>query len=430
MPTIPKKVDFNATTEQMLNAIRNSASAGYQERVPIATQENIRETGSAITALEADANEFLNALVNRIVRVIISSKMYQNPLRMFKKGMLEYGETIEEIFVNIAKAHEFDPAVAEKEVFKREIPDVNAVFHKMNLQNFYKVTISHEQLKLAFLNATGLQDLVGRIVDSLYSGANYDEFIIMKQLLVQEAQNGNMYAVNIPSVNANNAKGIVSKIKSVSNQLEFMNSKYNAYGVMTYTPKEEQYLIIDADFDATIDVEVLASAFNMDKASFTGHKVLIDNFAELTGVVACLVDGDWFMVFDNLNHFTDQRNGEGLYYNYWYHVWKTFSTSPFHNAVLFTTETVGITSITITPNTANVGLGTSLALNADVTTAGYAPKNVMWSIKGNDNKPLNSTITASGVLNVGGSEENTEITVTATSIYDPTKKAEAIITIV
>ena len=114
---------------------------------------------------EATQNEFLSALVNRIGRVIITSKSYTNPLRVFKKGILEYGETIEEIFVNIAKAKQFDPSVAEEEVFKREIPDVNAVFHKMNLQNFYKVTVSNEQLRQAFLSSQGINDLIGYIVD-------------------------------------------------------------------------------------------------------------------------------------------------------------------------------------------------------------------------------------------------------------------------
>ena len=131
MPTIPKSKALNACSVQILNAIRANASSTYQERIPVATRENIREVGNAMMRYQAVQNEFIDALVNRIARVIITSKSYENPLRMFKKGMLEYGETIEEVFVNIAKAHQFDPVVAETEVFKREIPDVNAVFHRL-----------------------------------------------------------------------------------------------------------------------------------------------------------------------------------------------------------------------------------------------------------------------------------------------------------
>jgi hypothetical protein len=139
MATKPTIKTVNASAMDILNVIRANASSTYQERIPEATQDNIREIGNAMLTYESTQNEFLNALVNRIARVIITSKSYQNPLRMFKKGVLEFGETIEEIFVNIARAHQFDPAVAEKEVFKREIPDVNAVFHKMNYQTFTKL---------------------------------------------------------------------------------------------------------------------------------------------------------------------------------------------------------------------------------------------------------------------------------------------------
>lgn len=220
------------------------------------------------------------------------------------------------------KQSSLTPSVAEEEVFKREIPDVNAVFHKMNLQNFYKVTVSNEQLRQAFLSSQGINDLIGYIVDSLYTGAEFDEYITMKQLIVDAANNGEMYAVNIPAVSSDNTKTIVSTIKSVSNQLEFMSSTYNSMGVLTHTRKNRQVLIIDAALDAAIDVDVLAYAFNMDKAEFMGRRVLVDNFGELTGVVAALVDEDWFMVYDNFIGFTENYNGQGLYWNYFYHVWK------------------------------------------------------------------------------------------------------------
>ena len=130
-----------------------------------------------------------------------------------------------------------------------------------------------------------------------------------------------MYAVNIPAVSSDNTKTIVSTIKGVSNQLEFMSSTYNSMGVLTHTRKNRQVLIIDAALDAAIDVDVLAYAFNMDKAEFMGRRVLVDNFGELTGVVAALVDEDWFMVYDNFIGFTENYNGQGLYWNYFYHVW-------------------------------------------------------------------------------------------------------------
>lgn len=428
MPIMPKTgVSLAANGVDILNAIRSNASSLYQDRVPESTQENIKETGSAIMAYETTQNEFLSALVNRIARVIITSKSYENPLRMFKKGIMEFGESIEEIFVRIAEAHPFDPVTAEKEVFKREIPNVDAVFHRVNLKNFYKATISNEMLRQAFLSWNGITDLIARIVDSLYSGSEFDEFLCMKQLVAEAATKGKMFSVNIPAITADNAKSIVSTIKAISNKMEFMSPSYNAMGVLNYSKKEDQIFLIDAAFDAVIDVEVLASAFNMDKAEFMGQRVLVDNFNELTGVVAAIVDRDWFMVFDQQLNFTENYNGQGLYWNYFYHVWKIMSTSPFSNAVLFTTESVGVTSVAVTPATATVTKGQNLSLTANVVTTGYAPKGVIWEVSGTE--APTSTIDYKGVLTVASDEPNTTLTVTATSMYDSTKTATSTITV-
>lgn len=426
MPTIPKQQTLSANTPDILNAIRASASSTYQERVPQATRDNIAKVGEAIMYYESTQNEFLSALVNRIGRVIITSKMYNNPLRMFKKGMMSFGETVEEVFVNIARAQQFDPAVAEKEVFKREIPDVEAIFHKMNYQNFYKATIANDQLRQAFLSLDGITDLIARIVDSMYTGANYDEFLIMKQQFAIAARKGQMYPVTIPAATADNAKQIVTTMKAISNQLEFMSSKFNGMGVLTHTAKEDQIFLIDAAFDAVIDVEVLASAFNMDKVQFLGQRVLVDGFGDLTGVVAAIVDRNWFMVFDNLVNFTENYNGQGLYWNYFYHVWKTFSYSTFSNAILFTTEPFTVTGITVSPDTTTVPMGGTAQFTATVAGTGLKPSGVYWSISDN---ATNSNIDYKGLLTVGKDETATTITVTATSIYDGTIAGTATVSV-
>ena len=427
MPVKPSTKSLNANSVQILNCIRDSASATYQERIPVATQNNIRDIGNAMMQFQSTQNEFLNALVNRIARVIITSKSYTNPLAMFKKGIMEYGEQVEEIFVNIAKAHPFDPDVAEENVFKREIPDVDAVFHRMNYQNFYKVTISNEQLRQAFLSAEGVTDLIARIVDTLYSGSEFDEFLIMKQLIADAARAGKMFPINIPAPSAATAKQIVTTIKGISNKLEFMSNQFNYMGVLNFTKKENQILLIDAEFDATIDVEVLASAFNMSKAEFMGQRVLVDNFGDLTGVVAALVDRDWFMVFDNLMSFTENYNGEGLYWNYFYHVWKTFSSSPFSNAILFTTGAVGVTSVSVSPKAAQATPGQNVQLTASVVTTGYAPQDVKWSVSGNAS--AGTTVDCNGLVHIAADESADSITVTATSCYDNGKTDTATITL-
>lgn len=410
MPSRPAKSSLTANSVDILNAIRNSATANYRDYVPAAqpNQESIREIGAVIMQFPALQNEFLSSLINRIGRVMITSKMYDNPWAVFKQGMLEFGETIEEIFVNIAKPFQYDPAVAESKVFAREIPDVRAAFHILNYQKFYKTTIQNEQLRQAFLSWQGITDLIAKIVDAMYTSANYDEFMTMKYLLARHILNGELYATQVATVSEQNMKSIISTVKGVSNNFEFMNTKYNLAGVANHSSKDEQYIIVNSQFDATMDVEVLASAFNMDKANFMGHRVLIDSFGSLDNgrlaelfkddpgytpltdaeilaldaVPAVLIDSKWFMIFDNLYNFTEQYNGEGLYWNYWYHVWKTFSISPFANAAVFVPGAPSITSVSVSPESATVSAGQTVLFSANVVTSNFASKAVDWSLEG------------------------------------------------
>lgn len=452
MAVKPHIVTLTNSSVDILNVIRNNATQNYKDYVPVATPdaESIREIGAIIMDYPALQNEFLSALVNRIGRVLITSKMYENPWAMFKKGILEFGETIEEIFVNIAKPYQFDPAVAESTVFKREIPDVRSAFHIMNYQKYYKATIQNDQLRQAFLSWQGITDLIAKIVDAMYTGANYDEFQTMKYMLAKHIINGQLYPVTIPTVETANMKAIVSTIKGVSNKFEFLSPKYNLAGVQTHTKKADQYLLINSKFDAEMDVEVLASAFNMDKAEFSGHRVLVDSFGDLDierlnvlfaddptyteigesdlqaldAIPAIMVDKDWFMIFDNFYNFTEQYNGEGLYWNYWYHVWKTFSVSPFANNALFIPGTPAVTSVTVSPATANVSAGQRVQLSAVVQTTDFAPQSVVWSVTSGDNVTVNQ----SGAVDIGA-EASGEITITATSVYDNSKSGTATLTV-
>ena len=445
----------------ILNAIRNSASANYRDYVPAAypDQESIKSIGAIIMDYPALKNEFLSALVNRIGRVIITSKMYQNPWSVFKKGILEFGETIEEIFVNIAKPFEYDPAVAETKVFAREIPDVRAAFHILNYQKFYKATIQNEQLRQAFLSWSGISDLIAKIVDSMYTASNYDEFLTMKYMLARHILQGELHPTQVSEVSAANMKGIVSTIKGISNKFEFMSNKYNLAGVQNYSLKENQYIIVNSDFDATMDVEVLASAFNMSKADFMGHRVLIDSFGNLDtdrldelfkndpnyesltsdeitaldAIPAVLVDGDWFMIYDNLIEFTENFNGQGLYWNYFYHAWKTFSISPFANAVVFVPGAPGVTSVTISPDSATVMPGQTLLLSATVVTTNFESQAVDWSVapttEGTDDID-GVTINIYGELSIPADiTAGTSITVTAKSVAKPSVTDTAVITV-
>lgn len=451
MATVPAVKTLSSTSVDILNVIRNNATQNYRDYVPKATAdaEVIREIGAIIMDNPALQNEFLSALVNRIGRVLVTSKMYTNPLSILKKGLLDYGETIEEIFVNIAKPFTFDAKESETSQYKREIPDVKSTFHVMNYQKFYKTTVTTAQLKQAFLSLAGVTDLISKIIESMYTGAAYDEYQVTLYMIARQILNGRMYAHSIATVSTENMKSIVSTVKGVSNEYTFMKDKYNMAGVKTHSSKNDQFILMNSLFDATMDVEVLATAFNMDKAQFMGNRLLIDSFGAidtarlavlfegdatyveisedelkaLDAIPCILIDRDFVMIFDNLYEITEKFNGEGLYWNYWYHTWKTFSVSPFSNATVFVPAIPSVTSITVSPSSATVSVGQSVQLSANVVTANFAPQTVDWT-----SNSEYVTVDNSGKVTVLEGASGS-VTITATSTYNSGVSGTATLTI-
>lgn len=386
---MPKRVaisNLNASTVDILNTIRANATYEYQSLVPtISTSTEIPRVGEVLMGYPALANQFLNALINRIAMVRVKSAVFNNAYRELKKGYLEFGETVEEVFVQIAKAREFSAEKAEARELKRSLPDVRSAFHTMNWRVMYPVTIQDEDLRLAFLSAEGVQDLIARIVDSIYTAAEYDEFLLFKYLLIKAISHGKMYPVAIDG----DMKAAAVAFRGTSNKLGFMSNRYNASGVTTTTPRADQYIFMDSDYNAAFDVEVLAAAFNMEKADFMGRLLLIDDFASfdndrfdqiransdmieevtaaelalMSKVKAVLVDREWFQVYDNANKFTEKYVASGLYWNYFFHVWKTVSSSPFSNAIVFVDSTASTSApATITLTVTEVSKGANAAV--------------------------------------------------------------------
>ena len=358
---MPSKVamnTINASTIDILNTIRANASYAYQSQVPQITAANeIPAVGEKIYGYPALANEFIAALLNQIALVEIRSKNFYNKYQDLKKGKLEYGELVEEVFVNIAKAREFSAEKAEARELKRTLPDVRTAFHAKNWSVQYPVTIQDVELQKAFSSENGVQDMIAKIVDSVYNANEYDEYLLFKYLLIKAIAHGKMYPVAVGAAMTDAAV----KFRGSSNQLTFMDTRFNESGVHTFTDKEDQYIFMDAEFNAAYDVNVLASAFNMDKADFEGRLKLIDSFttfdnerfdairagsdqieevtdaelALMADVKAVLVDREWFQVWDNVTRFTEKYVASGMYWNYFLNVQKTVSSSPFSNAVVF-----------------------------------------------------------------------------------------------
>ena len=344
----------------VLNAIRNALPANYANRIPEATRNNLAQYAQAlkdypvIMALKdypVIMNKWVNVLVNKIGLTVIKNKMWNNKLAEFQRGDLPVGSTIEEIFVDVVKAKTYTEEPASDnlgDVFAVK-PDVKVRFHIVNSQLVYPISISKVNILQAFNNLPAFEDFLSKVFESVYASANLDEYLQTKQLIQFYATNDNInrfFDVEVSAVTDEaTAKALATKIRAYSNKLEFMSNKYNYAGVTTHTPKEDQVLLINTDTEAYMDVNVLAYAFNMEKAdpsAIVSKVVTLDDFGDETDTAtqAILVDRDWFMIYSQLYQMEEQNNALHLYFNRFLHIWKVYSTSEFANAVRFTTTPV------------------------------------------------------------------------------------------
>lgn len=451
----PVQLTKTNTSVNVLNVIRNNASVDYRNYIPVATPdaECIRNIGNIIMDYPALQNEFISALINRIGLVIVTSKLYENPLARFKAGKLELGETVEEVFVNLAKPFIYDAEKAETDQYKRELPDVRSSFHILNSKIFYKTSNSWNDLKQAFLSWDGVSNLITKTIESVYTSANYDEYNVIKYMIARRLLNGQMSytAISDPATDSN-LDDIAADIKAVSNDFTFLKTRYNPAGVYNHSEKGNQVLLVNSTFDAKLDVQVLAYAFNMSKAEVEARKVLFDGFdsidqerlkvlfkeddsfeplnsdelAALANVPAILIDEEFFKIYDSLLQFETKYNGENMYWNHWLHKWNIYSTSPFANACAFIVGSQAVSAISVSPSTATLAPGDTAQFTATVTATAFANKAVTWSV-GKDDP---ATITAGGLVTVDDDAVDADtITVTAKSVTTGTVTGTATITV-
>lgn len=326
----------------VLNNIRNNASQEYKQRIPEATQENIQRIGNALQTYAPLYNEFSTALLCKIGKTMIESKLFKNRLARFKSGTIVDEQDVEEIFVEMAKAEgPFDPQGANPLGRRATIQD-KVVYHRKNRADKYVVSIGDLDFRRVFRSEATLDAYITKKINALFSGANRDEFLLMVNLLAtydgyceyEVARLGNAADGGAEK----NAKDFVKTLrKAVMDVTLDSSTQFNKAGVETWANVEDLVLLVHKDVLAEVDVEVLAKAFNMGKTNIQVEIIPMPHFGSLNDTYGLLVDKDWFRVWDTLSHMEPQRNADGLFTNYFYHVHQIVSCSPFKTAVRFKT---------------------------------------------------------------------------------------------
>ena len=369
---------------ELLSFIINSQPV-LRDNIDLPVQgESIAPIGQVIVNNERYKNAFINA-INVIGLTMIDRNYWEDPWENFtNNGYMSFGDSAREMAVDIAEVFDYNKYATDVDHFlENVVPNVLEYIHPLNYQKFYKTTTSDTQMAMAFYNEGGLVSLIDEIISSLYEGYKYDKYIVNKYMLCRRILDGTVTSVQIANYNTLTARERVAAMKNISNLMTFRNPNYNPAGLRIATPYSKQIAIVNTDFEGSLSTEVLGDQF----VPFTSEEL-----TALSNIPAAIIDDEWFQnktyrldgaaeteaedAFTEGNRTGFKRtsfyNPETMKNNHWLHYWGIKSTSPFKQAVVFTTDTIGVTSVAVSPATATISAGQELKLSATVVTTGFA----------------------------------------------------------
>lgn len=338
----------------------------FQQRIPDPTVSGIKATMDALfqPMNQMYFNQFMDILVNRIGFTYVRQQAYKNPLAVFKGSKLTYGSTIQEIAPKWIKAHSYDDET--ETLLKLHRPEAEVWYHSQNRRDQYPISINVDELRTAFTDEQGLNKLVASIMTTPQNSDEYDEYLIMKQLIAEYEKRWGFYKVKLSAAPHDDATGkeLLTDLQTFGGKLQFPSSVYTGTSIPVFAKPDELVLLVTPETQASLNVNTLAALFNVDLAQVRYRTVIVDEFP-IPGAVALLTTEDFFVCSDTLYNTTSFWNPQTLSTNYYLNHWGVYSISPFVPAILFTTD-----AATVTPTVTQKVTGLTLAAEKDAMKPG------------------------------------------------------------
>ena len=385
---------MNNALKQSLNALREISSEIYHKYVPIIDDTtDISAFANPILDVPVVMNEFCDVLVNKLVYSQFESFTFNNPLRVLEGESIPLGYAGEHVYVNPAKGRGFNVNDFAGLLFKYEA-DVKVEYHTVNSDLQYPVTISRQQLKKAMTSWDNLAEFITSLSNSLYNGCYVDEFRFTKNIISGAYKENRGVIETISAVTSEDtAKAFVEKARELFLNFQLPSTKYNAWAknggegkpITTWTRPEDIVLIIRNDIRAKIDVQSLASAFNLSYADFMGNVITVDDFDSYddegnkvfdgSAIVGMIADKSWFKIKTQDMYMESFVNPNNRTIQYYLNVIRMYNMSLFANGVIFATAepTIPATEVTFVEDGGSILAGEKLTLNVKTKPATANP---------------------------------------------------------
>lgn len=445
---------------EIYNAVRSACSPQFQVRVPAATQGNIRNAVDTMRKFPYLCDEFTGVLIQRLIGLYVQHADWDDPMKFIgsPRTLKRFGSTYEQAAVGLVRARtrNFDKEYLGDDVYGRYAVPTASVFHPLTFDHYYPVTIPEDALLTSFDGESGMGNYIAEIMNSPILSDRNDMYLMKVQCFAEYARKGGFYRVHTPDVGKadsteSDAKTLLRLIQQTANELKSMPmsamGRYNAMSWVTPWRDSEAILFATPAVIAALNVEALAAAFNIDKATVPYRIIPIpEDMFGIGGaggkVQAVLTSEDFFFCWDEMLETTNSPvNPIDGTRNIFYKHRGSITPNPFANAVLFWTGTSSSDSVTlpdtlttskpqfelkvrkygqsaVTPQNVRRGdlvqvVSTISSANAD--QASFQPVGITYALDGATSQFTG--IDNDGILRCGLDETATSLKVTAQATY-------------
>ena len=423
-----------------LNKMREmSVDSGsiYHQYVPVVTDSTtIGEFGTPI--LDSQNTNVLNdfvGLLKKVVYTAVYNKTFNNPLVGLEGDRMPLGQFIEAGYVNPAKARGFNVNDFAGLLQKYEA-ELGVEYYSVNSDLQYCVTLTREKIRNAFTSWDALEGLISGYINSLYNGAYITRYNQTKGLVTGAYIGNNVnYQVISDVTDEQSAKALIRQMRSAYSKFQIPSTKYNAWNkvkggrmaLKTWSDPEDIVVLISADIESLVDVEVLASAFNMSKTDFIGRVIVVDDFNQYDDEGALVVDGSaikamiadkaFFKIKTQDFAMDEFYNANNRCWNYYLNDVRMVNYSLFANALVFVTSAPTVNATDLDIDTASVTLkaGETVKVPFDITPAN-ATSTV--SVTSSASTYATGSVLGRNIVVEGKAEGSATLTVTANGHSD------------
>ena len=420
-----------------LNKMREmSVDSGdiFHQYFPIVdSNTNIGEWGSPMFGSNYQAvQESFFGLLKQIAYVATVTRVFDNPLAQLEGENMPLGWAGEETYVNPVQGRQFDVNDFAGILQKYEA-DVKVQYLTVNMDLQYPVTLTRDKIRTAFNSWRDLEEFINGIVNALYNGAYIGMFNYTKALVAAAFKENKAQYIKVSAVtNEATGKALIKKLREMYTLFQLPSSSYNSWAkvggagrpVTTWCAPEDIMLLIRADVMATVDVDVLAAAFNMDKADFIGRVITVDNFDVYTddgtkiydgsAIIGMICDKAWFKIKQQDMALDMWFNPNNRSWQYYLNVVKMYNYSLFANGVVIAIDdpVVDATAITASKSSVSVEEGADVVLDLETTPFSANPTITASS---SSDETATASVTGKKLTIHGVDDGSATITVTATN---------------